>query len=69
MSEKKKFLLRIDGNVYAALEKWAADDLRSINAQIEFLLTEALKKNGRFNRGLDNSNSLPKNPFDPTLNS
>ena len=41
MAEKKKFLLRIDENIYAALEKWAADDLRSINAQIEFLLKEA----------------------------
>jgi hypothetical protein len=50
MSEKKKFLLRIDSNVYAALEKWAADDLRSINAEIEFLLTDALKKSGRLNR-------------------
>lgn len=48
MAEKKKFLLRIDENVYAALEKWAADDLRSINAQIEFLLTQALKNAGRF---------------------
>ncbi len=47
MAEKKKFLLRIDENIYAALEKWAADDLRSINAQIEFLLKEALKKAGR----------------------
>ena len=41
MAEKKKFLLRIDENIYAALEKWAADDLRSINAQMEFLLKEA----------------------------
>jgi hypothetical protein len=49
MSEKKKFLLRIDSNVYAALEKWAAGDLRSINAQIEFLLTDALKKSNRIN--------------------
>lgn len=47
MAEKKKFLLRIDENIYAALEKWAADELRSINAQIEFLLKEALKKAGR----------------------
>ena len=47
MAEKKKFLLRIDENIYAALEKWAADDLRSINAQIEFLLKEALKNAGR----------------------
>lgn len=47
MPDKKKFLLRIDDKIYAALEKWAADDLRSINAQIEFLLKEALKKAGR----------------------
>lgn len=49
MSEKKKFLLRIDEKIYAALEKWAADDLRSINAQIEFLLTDTIKKAGRVN--------------------
>jgi hypothetical protein len=47
MAEKKKFLLRIDENVYAALEKWAAGDLRSINAQIEFLLTKAVKDANR----------------------
>ena len=47
MAEKKKFLLRIDENVHAALEKWAADDLRSINAQIEYLLTQALKNSNR----------------------
>jgi len=47
MSEKKKFLLRLDANIHAALEKWAADDLRSINAQIEFLLKDALKKASR----------------------
>lgn len=47
MAEKKKFLLRIDENIYAALEKWAADDLRSINAQMEFLFKEALNKAGR----------------------
>jgi hypothetical protein len=47
MAEKKKFLLRIDDKIYASLEKWAADELRSINAQIEFLLKEAVKKAGR----------------------
>jgi len=47
MPDKKKFLLRIDENLHAALEKWAADDLRSINAQIEFLLTQAVKNAGR----------------------
>ncbi|HEX9615523.1 MAG TPA: Arc family DNA-binding protein [Bacteroidota bacterium] len=47
MSEKKKFLLRVDEDIYSALEKWAADDLRSVNAQIEFLLKDALRKAGR----------------------
>ena len=47
MAEKKKFLLRIDENIHAALEKWAADDLRSINAQIEFLLTKAVRDANR----------------------
>ena len=47
MSEKKKFLLRIDERIYGALEKWSADELRSINSQIEFLLKDALKKSNR----------------------
>ena len=47
MSEKKKFLLRVDRRLYDALEKWAADDIRSVNAQIEFLLVEAARKAGR----------------------
>jgi hypothetical protein len=49
MAEKKKFLLRIDDKTYAALEKWAADEFRSINGQIEFLLKDVLKKNSRLN--------------------
>ena len=60
MAEKKKFLLRIDENVHAALEKWAADELRSINAQIEFLLTQAVKNAGRMRS--TNSNDIPANP-------
>jgi len=47
MAEKKKFLLRVDAALFSALEKWAADDLRSINAQIEFLLTEATRRASR----------------------
>ncbi len=57
MIEKKKFLLRIDNAVYTALEKWASDDLRSINAQIEFILTDAVRKSNRLK---ENSNELPK---------
>jgi hypothetical protein len=47
MAQKKRFLLRIDPDVYRALEKWAADDLRSVNAQIEFVLKDALTRAGR----------------------
>jgi len=47
MAVKKKFLLRIDPDLYGALEKWAADELRSVNAQMEFALREALRKAGR----------------------
>lgn len=46
--EKKRFLLRLDPRLYRVLEKWAQDDLRSVNAQIEFLLKEAAKKAGRW---------------------
>lgn len=48
MGQKKRFLLRIDDKLYQLLEKWSADELRSVNAQIEFLLTEAAKKSGRW---------------------
>lgn len=44
MSEKKRFLLRLDSEVYDALERWAAGELRSVNSQIEYLLREALVK-------------------------
>ncbi len=54
MAEKKKFLLRMDEKIYATLEKWAADDLRSINAQIEFLLKDAAKKANRLNTNSSN---------------
>ncbi|HVP90669.1 MAG TPA: Arc family DNA-binding protein [Terriglobales bacterium] len=47
MSEKKKFLLRLDAELYDALEKWAADELRSVNAQMEYVLKEAVRKAGR----------------------
>jgi len=62
MAEKKKFLLRIDDRIYAALEKWAADDLRSINAQIEYLLLDSLKKN---NRIIPNPATQPDNQENP----
>ena len=47
MPERKKLLLRLDPDVYDAVAKWAADDLRSVNAQIEYALRLALKQVGR----------------------
>ncbi|MFZ5642001.1 MAG: hypothetical protein ACOY46_00255 [Bacillota bacterium] len=47
MPPRKSFPLRIDPKLYEVLEKWAADELRSINAHIEFLLREAARKSGR----------------------
>jgi hypothetical protein len=47
MSEKKPFVLRIDPEKLKALEKWAADEFRSTNGQIEYILDQALRKSGR----------------------
>lgn len=47
MAERKQYLLRIDPDLYRALETWASDELRSVNAQIEYLLTDAVRKAGR----------------------
>ena len=43
MAEKKTFVLRIDENIYKSLEKWAADEFRSVNGQIEWILLTQLK--------------------------
>jgi hypothetical protein len=47
MAERKPFLLRLDAATLAALQSWAADDLRSVNGQVEFLLRRALRDAGR----------------------
>jgi hypothetical protein len=47
MAARKAFALRIDEKTLSAMQRWANDDLRSLNAQIEFVLREALRKNGR----------------------
>lgn len=47
MAQRKQYLLRIDPEVWQAVERWAADDLRSVNAQVEFLLRKELKAAGR----------------------
>ena len=47
MAERKPFLLRIDRELLDAVQRWADDDLRSLNGQIEFLLRRVLKEAGR----------------------
>jgi hypothetical protein len=49
MTARKQFLLRIDPEVWADVEKWAADELRSVNAQVEYLLRDAVirRRGGR----------------------
>jgi hypothetical protein len=48
MSDKKPFVLRIDPGKLKALEKWAEDEFRSTNGQIEFIIDQALRKSGRW---------------------
>jgi hypothetical protein len=51
MAGRKAYLLRLDPELYDALQRWAADDLRSVNGQIEFLLRGALRNAGRLPTG------------------
>ncbi len=62
MAEKKRFLLRLDPELYDALERWAADELRSVNGQIEFLVVDALKRAGRLSRGKSQAAGQEKPP-------
>lgn len=70
MAEKKKFLLRVDASVFQSIERWAADDLRSVNAQIEFLLADAVRKAGRLRPGTSDptgeENSSDRSPSEPS---
>jgi hypothetical protein len=60
MAESKRFLLRLDPRLFEALRRWADDDLRSINAQIEYLLTDQARRAGRLPK--QNSRRPPTNP-------
>lgn len=64
MAQRKSFPLRIDPRVYEVLAKWAADDLRSVNAQIEYLLLRVMKEAGRWpaSRGATASTAPPDPP-------
>lgn len=48
MSARKRFLFRTDPEVFEALQRWAADELRSVNGQIDYLLRDSLRRAGRF---------------------
>lgn len=57
MSKRESFLLRIDPKTLAALRRWADDELRSVNAQLDFILRKALKDAGRLKPGKDDDRS------------
>jgi hypothetical protein len=57
MAKKKSFVLRLNPDTYERLEKWAADEFRSANGQIEWILDQALKKAGRTKK-----ETKPENP-------
>jgi len=57
MAERKSFLLRVDRDVLDAVQRWANDDLRSLNGQIEFLLRRALRDAGRAPKGTTTSST------------
>jgi hypothetical protein len=50
MANKKVFMLRVSPEIYEALEKWAADEFRSVNGQLEWAIEKALKESGRMPR-------------------
>ena len=56
--DKKSFVLRINGETMSALEKWAADEFRSVNGQLEFLITDALRKAGRMRKDRDGNDEI-----------
>ena len=60
MSKKKPFVLRIDEDKLKALEKWAADEFRSINGQIEYVIDQALRKSGRWKSKTKNTENIEK---------
>lgn len=61
---KKSFVLRVEEDTFAALEKWAADEFRSVNGQLEWIVSEALKKNGRLKQQIIVNNDKKENKND-----
>ena len=62
MADRKPFLLRIDPAVLEGVQRWANDDLRSLNGQIEYLLRDALRRAGRMSRQGIEQQPLPDEP-------
>ena len=62
MSARKAFLLRIDPRLWDALEKWASDELRSVNGQIEYVLARAVRDAGRARKPERGDPPAPRNP-------
>ena len=73
MPDRKSFLLRVDRELLDAVQRWANDDLRSLNGQIEFLLRRALQQSGRTRRAptepVDGSNTVDDSVDDPAADS
>jgi hypothetical protein len=64
MPESKKFLLRLDPGLFEAIRRWADDELRSINAQIEYLLSDQARRAGRLPRKTTRRPVAPDTPVD-----
>ena len=59
MAEKKSFALRIDADTMKAIEKWAADEFRSVNGQIEWMLHQSLRQSGRIREKKEKDKTNP----------
>lgn len=57
MAAKKAFVIRIDPQILESIEKWAADEFRSTNGQLEWIITNALKNAGRYKKEVKNENN------------
>ena len=61
MAAKKAFPLRLNASIYQAIQRWSDDEIRSVNAQIEYVLRDALRKAGRLSQtGNDNEDESEK---------
>jgi hypothetical protein len=58
VSDKKAYPLRINADIMEAVQRWSDDELRSLNAQIEYVLREALRKNGRLSENVNSKKAL-----------